>query len=112
MNRTLPWLAKCVNHFLTTFAGCTAEEANYITLDNDAYNMSESEYKDACKKIKYKNFRYETKYMEEHKKIKCKGEVLQICNEEDSTSNYYSAYRVAITMLREQFQRWLLCTWT
>ena len=82
---------------LTTFVGCTAEETNYITLDDDTYDMSKSEYKDACKKIKYKDFRYETKYMEEHKKIKCKGQVVQICNEQDSESNYYSEYRVAIT---------------
>ena len=70
---------------------------NYIELGNDVYNMSEADYKGACESVAYNDFRNEVIYSEEHKKIQCTGEVVQICNEQTSDSEYYSEYRVNIT---------------
>ena len=35
--------------------------------------------------------------MEKQTKVKCKGEVTEICREEDSDSEYFSEYRISIT---------------
>lgn len=70
---------------------------NGMVLSDDTYNMSEDDYKEACEEISYKDFRNEATYIEEHKKIRCTGEVVQIVKEESADSPYYSQYRINIT---------------
>lgn len=77
--------------------GSHDSEDNYIELGDDVYSMSEADYKGSCEAVVYNDFRNETKYSEEHKKIQCTGEVTEIVREESSDSIYYSEYRVNIT---------------
>ena len=83
-------MKKCLYAVLliSIFVLCCAcgDGSNYLDLSDDAYNMSESEYKDECKRIKYDDFRYEADYMEKQTKVKCKGQVTEICREEDDGS--------------------------
>ena len=94
-------MKKCLYAVLliSIFVLCCAcgDGSNYLDLSDDAYNMSESEHKNECKRIKYDDFRYEADYMEKQTKVKCKGEVTEICREEDSDSEYFSEYRISIT---------------
>lgn len=93
-------MKKCLYAVLliSIFVLCCAcgGDGSYIDLSDDAYNMSESEYKDECKRIEYDDFRYEADYIEKQTKVKCKGQVTEIC-EENSGSEYFSEYRISIT---------------
>ena len=86
----------CIINILVFCCACGGS-SNTINLDDDAYNLTDTDYKTLCEEILYKDFRNEATFIEEHKKIKCTGEVVQICVEEDVDSNYYSQYRINIT---------------
>lgn len=83
---------------IAIFICCSCNSfADVIILGDDVENMAEDDYKGACEEVSYKDFRNEATYIEEHKKIKCTGEVAQIITEENADSNYYSEYRINIT---------------
>ena len=71
-------MKKCLYAVLliSIFVLCCAcgDGSNYLDLSDDAHNMSESEYKDECKRIKYDDFRYEADYMEKQTKVKLKNQ--------------------------------------
>lgn len=89
----------CIMFLIVLCCACGSNDSedNYIELGDDVYSMSEADYKESCEEVVYNDFRNEAIYTEEHKKIKCTGEVAQICNEQTSDSEYYSEYRVNTT---------------